>query len=394
MTMAASLSTGSGWRKTIRRGKPVLIIDFYFLDQNGRKQRVRRDATVQTNAATAAEARRLMSQAAELGYIVDKSEHEKAKEPKPLTFSDFVSDVFTSRFLPTYKAETAKRYRALLSQDILARLGSIPLTGINADVFRDFANFLQSRPRKKGAGQGVQLKGPLTLVRTILRAAVESGALPAMPSLPALVKHSKKLPRGPVRSEVEDLLGHCPPWLKIACALAAYGGLRSGELRALEVRDIDLTRGIIMIRRALSGDVVGVTKGDEERDVPIPLPLGVLLREAIKGNAKTTRLVRLSTSGLVPSRQRLLKEIRAVQKKRGLPPWGVHALRHFFCSALAAAGVGIETIRVLAGHQDIETTARYLHVRQSELELAVGVFDAAQVGQHLGNRVLPESASG
>lgn len=361
-----------GWRKVTRRDQTVLLLDFYFFDSLGRRKRFRKDATVQTVTACTAEARRLMAFANEHGYVDERDKPvtpgQTAKKEVP-TFREFAEGDFTVRFLPTFKPETARRYRDLLRQDILTQIGKYRLDEIDGTKFRDFALYLQTRPRKKGKGTGVQTKGPLTLVRTILRAAVEMEHLPELPRLPALVKQSKKLPRGPVRSEVEQLLAVAPTWLGVAIGLAAFGGLRSGEVRALEVRDLDLDRGLIMVRRNISDGVVTTTKGDEERDVPIPLPLMKVLRDASRGRPKSHRLV-LTPKGETPSRQRLLREIRVVQQKHGLPSWGVHSLRHFFCSELSRQKIGVESIRRLAGHQDIETTARYLHVTEDDLREA------------------------
>ena len=60
-------------------------------------------------------------------------------------------------------------------------------------------------------------------------------------------------------------------------------------------------------------------------------------------------------------------EHAAVAQDRRTP----HALRHTFCTHLGQRGVGIDVIQSLAGHADIRTTARYLHVDQERREQAV-----------------------
>ena len=53
--------------------------------------------------------------------------------------------------------------------------------------------------------------------------------------------------------------------------LAAYAGLRRGELVALRWRDVDLDRRKITVRRAASGgQELMSTKGRRFREVPIP----------------------------------------------------------------------------------------------------------------------------
>ena len=41
---------------------------------------------------------------------------------------------------------------------------------------------------------------------------------------------------------------------------------------------------------------------------------------------------------------------------------GVHRLRHTFCSHLAMRGAPARAIQELAGHQDLMTTQRYMHL--------------------------------
>lgn len=83
------------------------------------------------------------------------------------------------------------------------------------------------------------------MLRTLLTAAVETGALEAMPDLPKAPPPRRKLPSAPPTDEVNAMLANATGWLSVAVALGALAGLRQGEVRALEVRDVDLKQGII-----------------------------------------------------------------------------------------------------------------------------------------------------
>ncbi len=48
-----------------------------------------------------------------------------------------------------------------------------------------------------------------------------------------------------------------------------------------------------------------------------------------------------------------------------------HALRHTFCKNLIDAGVGLEQVAALAGHESLETTRRYCTPSRLDLERAV-----------------------
>lgn len=120
----------------------------------------------------------------------------------------------------------------------------------------------------------------LILVRSVLRAAVDAGKLEAMPKLPALPKKGRKALRSLTRAQVETILAASPkPW-QLAFGLAAFAGLRAGEVRALRWVDVDLGAGLLIVRHSTSKGVTSTPKSGHEREVPIAEPLLVLLREA------------------------------------------------------------------------------------------------------------------
>jgi integrase len=99
-----------------------------------------------------------------------------------------------------------------------------------------------------------------------------------MPDLPPLPRQGRKLPDAPSDEDVVLLLGNASGWLRIAIALSTYGGLRMGEARALEVRDVDFKRGHILVRHALSADEVLPPKSGHERVVPLAPELRAIAR--------------------------------------------------------------------------------------------------------------------
>ena len=58
---------------------------------------------------------------------------------------------------------------------------------------------------------------------------------------------------------------------------------------------------------------------------------------------------------------------------------GVHILRHTFCSHLAMKGAPARAIQELAGHQDLGTTQRYMHLSPSAIERAIRLLDQARM---------------
>ncbi len=67
------------------------------------------------------------------------------------------------------------------------------------------------------------------------------------------------------------------------------------------------------------------------------------------------------------------KELYFRDKKAGLtrPGLSVHKLRHTCLTMLLHQGVDLMTLKLLAGQEDISTTAIYLHVNQEQLRSAI-----------------------
>lgn len=192
-----------------------------------------------------------------------------------------------------------------------------------------------------------------------------------MPQMPSHRRKKKKLPDCPEPSEIEAMLRVTSGWVHVAIALAAYAGLRCGEVRALEVRDIDWDARRIVVRRAMSANVVTTTKSDKERIVPIAPGLEPILRQACTGKKPSDRVV-LTREGTTPSRQKILYRLTRTQKRHGLRHRSFHSLRHHFCTTLLQRGADIELVRVVAGHHDLTTAIRYLHAHADDARRFMG----------------------
>jgi len=124
---------------------------------------------------------------------------------------------------------------------------------------------------------------------------------------------------------------------------------------------------------------VTIPKGGRLRYVPLTRRLAAALKEhrhlksrrvlcSVEGNPLTQRLVQ----GLVG------RAARRANLKHG----GVHVLRHTFCSHLAMRGAPTRAIQELAGHQDLVTTQRYMHLSPSTQAAVLGSAVDGYIDHH------------
>jgi hypothetical protein len=75
----------------------------------------------------------------------------------------------------------------------------------------------------------------------------------------------------------------------------------------------------------------------------------------------------------------------------GLPlTSGVHILRRTFCSHLAMRGAPVRTIEALAGHADLSTTMRCMHLSPASLNQAIRLLEQRPpLRKRMGRATLP-----
>lgn len=150
--------------------------------------------------------------------------------------------------------------------------------------------------------------------------------------------------------------------------LAAESGLRLGELRALQWRDISFEDERITVTRAVSANQIETPKSGKTRSVPLARGSAQRLatlsqRERFTGNKD---LVFCGYRGELLDGSAISRRFRDCQEKSGIPYRSFHKLRHTFCSQLVARGADLVKVKEWAGHSSITTTARYLHFKPQQ----------------------------
>jgi integrase len=148
--------------------------------------------------------------------------------------------------------------------------------------------------------------------------------------------------------------------------MAAYAGLRRGELVALRWRDVDFAGQKLIVRRALSGDTeVRSTKSRRAREVPLPDQAATALRRLLRRGELigSDDYVFANRFGRRLDPSALRRRYERARDAAGLEPLRFHDLRHTYGSLLVAGGIDLPSVKAAMGHARITTTERYLHAR-------------------------------
>jgi site-specific recombinase XerD len=175
-------------------------------------------------------------------------------------------------------------------------------------------------------------------------------------------KVRRKLPKILSQEEVARLIDASSNLFERTLLMVLYGtGMRRSEVARLKLADIDSRRMVIHV---VNG------KGGKDRD----LPLSPTLLETLRAHWRWLK----PEIYLFPSRSHLDSEQpitdKAVwracietAKRAGIRRVTPHLVRHSWATHLLEAGTDLRTIQLLLGHEDLEVTARYLHLSEQHL---------------------------
>lgn len=172
------------------------------------------------------------------------------------------------------------------------------------------------------------------------------------------IKRDKKLPIVLGREEVKAMIKQAEHLKHKLLVALLYGcGLRCGEVRTIRLRDIDINRCMLLVRK---------TKGNYDRYVPLGKLLIRGIQQHIESTGATDYLFTGSDYDGRYSQRGVQWVIKNLCKKAGIrKEVNTHTLRHTYATHLLEDGLDIVTIKELLGHAHIETTMMYLHIAKT-----------------------------
>ncbi|WP_053202942.1 tyrosine-type recombinase/integrase [Jiangella muralis] len=163
--------------------------------------------------------------------------------------------------------------------------------------------------------------------------------------------------------------------------ILATTAMRISEASGLDARYVDWENGIIRVEwqryPGRGGLVRKRTKGRRRRKVPITEPLVPTLERLMKGRKPDDRLLRGPRGGVITTATlRDATRWDELVTRLGHPTLVRHGLRHTALTWMADAGIPLDVLQKVAGHQSPDVTSRYLHPDLSALKAAGESFSA------------------
>ncbi|MGE3448707.1 MAG: tyrosine-type recombinase/integrase [Microbacteriaceae bacterium] len=274
-----------------------------------------------------------------------------------------------------------------------ARLGPIRLRDITRSDVQAFVRALAATHAP------TTVTGAYRVLSSVMTSAVEDRMIVTSPCRRIDLPRSEHGQIEPLRvDQVHALIEAADPRWRAYFVLLAGCGLRQGEAFGLTVDRVDFLRRTVRVDRQLV-HLTGAPRlappktPAAVRNVPLPSTVAdELARHLERYGEGQDRLVFSTTDRRPITRGSSAHWIKMAVRAAGLPPsTSSHDLRHFYASALIAAGQSVKVIQARLGHRSaVETLDVYGHLwpdSEDETIVAVDALLAPGVASLLPERV-------
>lgn len=293
------------------------------------------------------------------------------KAPAVPTFERFAREFLDTYAVVRNKPSEVEAKRVILRVHLTPRFGHLTLAEIDVRACMALQSELLAEKDGKPGLSRKRVNNVCTVLRTILRHAVELGVLDGVPRIPHL-RTPTPTTASLTAEEAERLVRCADPEWRCLIVMALHTGMRIGELQALRWDAVDLEAKVLTVRASRWRDQDGTPKGGKARRVPLSASLTDCLREHEKTRCGPYVW---TDKGKPHSRHALKWPLWRAADRAGLPRFGWHRLRHTFATLLAERGVPLRVVQDLLGHCTITLTERYAHAAPSQAVAAIELLD-------------------
>lgn len=262
------------------------------------------------------------------------------------------------------RPNSIRAFRAAAAH-ITEHLGKVPLKRLSVAQVDSFTAAMLESGSNPSSVAGYRKTLAIAIKEAVRRDLVARNVV----SISNPIPHERQKPVVLNPEQISRLLGACTHHVLGAMFTTAIMlGLRHGELRGLQWRDVDLEAETLTVcrqRQQPRGGGVGPTKTTASRRViPLPAIVADVLREH-QAEGVVSDYVFLGVRLHPVNEETARKELAAVLAAAGCPKVTPHGLRHSAATALRTAGVDLQTIQMILGHSSYHTTANlYAQISQ------------------------------
>jgi integrase len=298
------------------------------------------------------------------------------RSEQTLTFGVYSREWLDDRDL---KPRTREHYKKLLSAQIGPTFDPTSIKSITPESVRRWHSLT--------AGATPTLRAhAYALLRTILNTAVADDLIPANPCRirgAGTTKRARNIAPATLE-QLAALVQAMPIRYRLMTLVAAWCGLRFGELVELRRKDVDLNNGVLHVRRGVVRSegvtIIGTPKSEAGiRDVAIPPHLMPLVRKHMAEMTEANRdaLLFPSRGGGSMNPSSLYKVFYPARQAAGRSDLRWHDLRHTGAVLAAATGATLAELMARLGHSTPAAALRYQHAakgRDAEIANAMSAL--------------------
>lgn len=278
------------------------------------------------------------------------------------TFAAYAQDWLDHR--PDLRPRTRELYAGILRRQLLPYLGDRRLKEISPALVRRWRADLLTA----AVGASTVAKA-YRLLKGILNTAVADEVLLRNPCLlrgAATERTPERTP--PTLAEVDAVAAAIAPRWRMLVILAAWSGLRWGELVALKRRRVDLLHGTVTVVEQMIETSGAMTLGPPKstaglRTVHLPPHLLPDLEQHLADYVDTDPDAWLFTGpkGAPLARRNFTKHWQAARVEAGVPTLHFHDLRHLAATLAATTGATTRELMRRMGHSSSRAALIYQH---------------------------------
>ena len=305
-------------------------------------------------------------------FAAVKTQSEQPKQPQPT---------------PGSRAHPARRW-AQAQGITVAPSGKLPLHILAQWKAAGSPTTIQPPHPAPGHGPGFVPGRAVTaqayrFLHAVMESAKDDGIISSNPCQIKGASYAPAPERTPATPEqVQEIAEHMPDNLKAAVYLAAWSGLRRGELFALARKHVDLDNGIVRVERSLAAYGSGFTRPKtlgSVRDVALPAFIADILAEHMASHTGPfpDSLVFPSTLETPLSSAVVNRAYKAALEAVGCQGLHWHDLRHTGATLAYSVGATVRDVQARLGHMTTRAAMIYAHRAEGADRRLADALDAA-----------------